>query len=100
MFLSTLYVQQELQLSPARASSAFPVFNIAVVGGSLLAPTLLRRLGAPGGVGLRQTVAQDLLDEGRGGLRTLGRRAAPARRGHPRRRPQAAVCRRQRHRQA
>jgi MFS family permease len=46
MFLSTLYVQQELQLSPARASSAFPVFNIAVVGGSLLAPTLLRRLGA------------------------------------------------------
>ena len=46
MFLCTLYVQQELQLSPARASWVFPVFNLAVVGGSLLAPTLLRRLGA------------------------------------------------------
>jgi MFS family permease len=46
MFLSTLYVQQELRLSPARASLLFPVFNIAVVGGSLLAPTLLRRFGA------------------------------------------------------
>jgi len=46
MFLSTLYVQQELQLSPARASLLFPVFNLAVVGGSLLAPTLLRRFGA------------------------------------------------------
>ena len=46
MFLSTLYVQQELQLSPARASLLFPVFNVAVVGGSLLAPTLLRRFGA------------------------------------------------------
>ena len=46
MFLCTLYVQQELQLSPARASLLFPVFNIAVVGGSLLAPTLLRRFGA------------------------------------------------------
>ena len=46
MYLSTLYVQQELQLSPARASLLFPVFNVAVVGGSLLAPTLLRSLGA------------------------------------------------------
>jgi len=46
MFLCTLYVQQELQLSPVRASLLFPVFNIAVVGGSLLAPTLLRRFGA------------------------------------------------------
>jgi len=46
MFLSTLYVQRELQLSPARASLLFPVFNIAVVGGSLLAPTLLRWFGA------------------------------------------------------
>ena len=62
MFLSTLYVQQELQLSPARASSAFPVFNIAVVGGSLLAPTLLRRLGA------RHTLL--------GGFATMGVRSA------------------------
>ncbi len=45
MFLCTLYVQQELRLSPTRASLLFPVFNLAVVGGSIMAPNLLRRLG-------------------------------------------------------
>ena len=44
MYLATLYVHQKLHLSPARASLLFPVFNIAVIGGSTLGPYLLRRL--------------------------------------------------------
>ena len=46
MYLATLYVQQQLHLGPARASLLFPVFNIAVIGGSTLGPYLLRRLDA------------------------------------------------------
>ena len=50
MYLSTLYVQQVLLLSPARASLLFPAFNAGVIAGSLGGPAVLRRLGA------RQTV--------------------------------------------
>jgi MFS family permease len=39
MYLATLYVQQQLHLRPARASLLFPMFNIAVIGGSSLGPT-------------------------------------------------------------
>jgi MFS family permease len=46
MFLAILYVQQVLQFSPARASLLFPIFNLAVIAGSLSAPRLLRRIGA------------------------------------------------------
>lgn len=46
MYLATLYVQQQLHLGPARASFLFPMFNIAVIGGSTLGPYLLRRLDA------------------------------------------------------
>jgi MFS family permease len=46
MYLATLYVQQQLHLRPARASLLFPMFNIAVIGGSSLGPYLLRRLDA------------------------------------------------------
>lgn len=46
MYLSTLYVQETLRLSPARAALLFPVFNLAVVAGSLGAPAALRLLGA------------------------------------------------------
>jgi len=46
MFLAILYVQSVLQFSPARASLLFPVFNLAVVAGSLSAPRVLRRIGA------------------------------------------------------
>ena len=45
MYLSTLYVQQVLRFSPAQASLLFPVFNVAVIAGSLAAPELLRRAG-------------------------------------------------------
>jgi hypothetical protein len=46
MYLATLYVQQVLRLSPARASLLFPVFNLAVIAGSLTGPAALRRVGA------------------------------------------------------
>ena len=46
MYLATLYVQQQLHLRPARASLLFPMFNIAVIGGSTLGPYLLRRVDA------------------------------------------------------
>jgi MFS family permease len=46
MYLSTLYVHEVLHLSPARAALLFPVFNVAVVAGSLVAPAALRALGA------------------------------------------------------
>jgi MFS family permease len=46
MYLLTLYVQQVLRLSPARASLLFPVFNLAVIAGSLTGPAALRRVGA------------------------------------------------------
>jgi MFS family permease len=46
MYLSTLYVQQVLRLSPARASLLFPVFNLGVIAGSLAGPVALRRIGA------------------------------------------------------
>jgi len=45
MYLSALYVQQVLRLSPARASLLFPVFNLAVIAGSLAGPASLRRIG-------------------------------------------------------
>ena len=46
VYLCTLYVQQDLHLGPARASLLFPVFNVAVIGASLAAPAVLRRIGA------------------------------------------------------
>jgi len=46
MYLSTLYVQEVMHLPPARAALLFPVFNIAVVAGSLAGPALLRAAGA------------------------------------------------------
>ena len=46
MYLSTLYVQEVMGLPPARAALLFPVFNIAVVAGSLTGPALLRAVGA------------------------------------------------------
>jgi MFS family permease len=46
MFLAILYVQLVLRFSPARASLLFPIFNLAVIGGSLSAPRVLRRIGA------------------------------------------------------
>jgi MFS family permease len=45
MLLCTLYVQQVLGYSPAEASLVFPPFNLAVIGGSLLGPRLVARLG-------------------------------------------------------
>jgi MFS family permease len=44
MFLAILYVQRVLDLSPTRASVLFPVFNVAVVVGSLACPRLMRSL--------------------------------------------------------
>ena len=46
MYLSTLYVQQVLRFSPARASLLFPVFSLAVVAGSLAGPGTVRVVGA------------------------------------------------------
>lgn len=46
MYLSTLYVQEVMGLPPARAALLFPVFNMAVVAGSLTGPALLRTIGA------------------------------------------------------
>lgn len=46
MYLSTLYVQEVMRLSPARASLLFPAFNLAVIAGSFAGPAVLRLLGA------------------------------------------------------
>jgi MFS family permease len=56
MYLSTLYVQDVMGLSPALASLLFPAFNLAVIAGSLAGPAVLRRLG-PGRVMLIGFVA-------------------------------------------
>jgi EmrB/QacA subfamily drug resistance transporter len=45
MLLCILYVQQVLGYSPAEAGLVFPPFNLAVIGGSLLGPRLVARLG-------------------------------------------------------
>jgi EmrB/QacA subfamily drug resistance transporter len=45
MLLCTLYVQQVLGFPPAQAGLVFPPFNLAVIGGSLLGPRLVVRLG-------------------------------------------------------
>src|SRR5215211_8390399 len=45
MLLCVLYVQQVLGFSPAQAGLVFPPFNLAVIGGSLLGPRLVARLG-------------------------------------------------------
>ena len=45
MLLCVLYVQQVLGFPPAQASLVFPPFNLAVIGGSLLGPRLVARVG-------------------------------------------------------
>jgi MFS family permease len=45
MLTAILYVQDTLRLSPARASLLFPAFSLAVIGGSLLGPFALSRIG-------------------------------------------------------
>jgi EmrB/QacA subfamily drug resistance transporter len=45
MLLCTLYVQQVLGFPPAQAGLVFPPFNLAVIGGSLLGPRFVARLG-------------------------------------------------------
>lgn len=45
MITAALYVQDTLQLPPLQAGLLFPVFNIAVIGGSLLGPRAARRIG-------------------------------------------------------
>ncbi|WP_350278707.1 MFS transporter [Kribbella sp. HUAS MG21] len=45
MVTAALYVQDTLRLPPAEAGLIFPVFNLAVVGGSLAGPPAVHRLG-------------------------------------------------------
>jgi MFS family permease len=45
MITVALYVQDTLHLPPAQAGLLFPVFNLAVIGGSLLAPRGVRQIG-------------------------------------------------------
>jgi MFS family permease len=45
MLTAVLYVQNTLQLSPARGALLFPAFNLAVIAGSLAGPRALGRLG-------------------------------------------------------
>jgi len=45
MLTVILYVQQTVQLSPARGSLLFPAFNLAVIAGSLAGPRLIARTG-------------------------------------------------------
>jgi MFS family permease len=45
MLTTILYVQDTLRLSPARGSLLFPAFSLAVIGGSLLGPFAMRRIG-------------------------------------------------------
>jgi MFS family permease len=40
-----MYVQDTLRLSPARGSLLFPSFSLAVIGGALLGPFALSRIG-------------------------------------------------------
>ena len=46
MLTVILYVQGTVGLSPAPASLLFPAFSLAVIGGSLLGPLGLSRIGA------------------------------------------------------
>jgi MFS family permease len=46
MLTTILYVQDTLRLSPARGSLLFPAFSVAVIGGSLLGPFAMSRIGA------------------------------------------------------
>jgi MFS family permease len=46
MLTVILYVQDTLGFSPASGSLLFPAFNLAVIGGSLLGPLGLSRIGA------------------------------------------------------
>ena len=45
MITAALYVQDTLRLPPAQAGVVFPVFNVAVIGGSLLGPRAAGRFG-------------------------------------------------------
>jgi MFS family permease len=45
MLATILYVQDTLRLSPARGSLLFPSFSLAVIGGALLGPFALSRIG-------------------------------------------------------
>ena len=66
MLLCTLYVQQVLGYPPAEAGLVFPPFNLAVIGGSLLGPRLVTRLGP------RATMVCGLLAIAAGSLCLLG----------------------------
>ena len=66
MLLCTLYVQQVLGYPPAAAGLVFPPFNLAVIGGSLLGPRIVTRLGT------RATMACGLLAIAAGALCFLG----------------------------
>ncbi len=66
MLLCTLYVQQVLGYPPAEAGLVFPPFNVAVIGGSLLGPRLVARLGP------RVTMVCGLLAIGAGAVCFLG----------------------------
>lgn len=66
MLLCVLYVQRVLGYSPAEAGLVFPPFNLAVIGGSLLGPRLVARLGA------RTVMACGLLAIAAGALCFLG----------------------------
>ncbi|GAA2258106.1 MFS transporter [Kitasatospora cystarginea] len=46
VFLSTLYLQQVLDLSPGASGLVFGVMGLAAAGGGMLAPKLVGRLGA------------------------------------------------------
>jgi MFS family permease len=46
MVTAALYVQNTLQLRPAHAGLLFPVFNLAVIAGSLLSPPGIHSIGA------------------------------------------------------
>ncbi|GAB3420427.1 MFS transporter [Flindersiella endophytica] len=48
MLAVVLYVQDTLRLPPLRGAVLFPAFNLAVIGGSLLAPSVLERAGERG----------------------------------------------------
>jgi EmrB/QacA subfamily drug resistance transporter len=45
MLMCILYVQRVLEYAPAKAGLMFPPFNVAVIGGSLLGPRIVARLG-------------------------------------------------------
>lgn len=66
MLLCTLYVQQVLGFPPAQAGLVFPPFNLAVIGGSLLGPRLVARLG------LRATMVSGLAAIAAGSATLLG----------------------------